>query len=285
MKILDIQQNTKEWEELRRTKIGASDCPIIMGKSPFKTPYQLWEQKVQGKAGFVSKAMERGTSLEDTARAFYEGIAGCCYPPIVVQSNELEFMIASLDGYNELVNEIIEIKCPGEKVFNEINKNKEIPEYYRWQAQHQMAVTGAEKISFLVYSEEGHILLTVCRNLEMIAQLLDAEKEFFRKMVEFDPPSSSDADLIERNDEEWKEAAHAWIVAKNALKEAEELESICREGLVHLAGDQSCKGGGISVSRYVRRGTVDYAKIPQLKGVDLEVYRKPNSVSWRFNGP
>jgi predicted phage-related endonuclease len=41
-----MQQQTPEWLEFRKNKIGASDAPIIMETSPWKTPYQLWLEKL-----------------------------------------------------------------------------------------------------------------------------------------------------------------------------------------------------------------------------------------------
>ena len=40
------KQNTPEWLEFRKNKIGASDIPIIMGLSPYSTPLQLWKRKL-----------------------------------------------------------------------------------------------------------------------------------------------------------------------------------------------------------------------------------------------
>lgn len=45
MQFLNLLQNTQEWEKFRLQKIGASDAPIIMGVSPWKTPFQLWLEK------------------------------------------------------------------------------------------------------------------------------------------------------------------------------------------------------------------------------------------------
>ena len=33
-----LHQNTPEWHQWRRQGIGASDAPVIMGETPFKTP-------------------------------------------------------------------------------------------------------------------------------------------------------------------------------------------------------------------------------------------------------
>ena len=45
MKLVSVEQGSKEWLALRNNKIGASDAPIIMGESSWTTPFQLWQIK------------------------------------------------------------------------------------------------------------------------------------------------------------------------------------------------------------------------------------------------
>ena len=72
-----MQQNTEEWLEFRRDKIGASDAPIIMGKSPWKTPHQLWEEKIGVRtSSYETAAMRRGKDLESEARKHFEQQTG-----------------------------------------------------------------------------------------------------------------------------------------------------------------------------------------------------------------
>lgn len=40
-----LQQNTPEWHRWRMQGIGASDAPVIMGETLFKTPRALWSIK------------------------------------------------------------------------------------------------------------------------------------------------------------------------------------------------------------------------------------------------
>lgn len=281
MKILDIQQNTPEWEELRRSKIGASDCPIIMKKSPFKKPFTLWEEKVLGKKGHTSRAMQHGHDTEDEARRYISELHGKEYVSIVAQNDDVEWMIASLDGYCD--GSLIEIKCPGDKAWEDFVQGK-IPEHYLWQVQHQLAVTDLDKctlIAFKADSRQKVIETTIHRDESMIVDLIKEEEVFWKSMITFNPPESGEEDFEIRKDGDWVDAASAWIKAKKDLEEAEELEKICREGLLFLSGDKSCKGGGIRVSKIFAKGAVDYSKIEALKSIDLEPYRKPSTMRWR----
>ena len=44
--------------------------------------------------------------------------------------------------------------------------------------------------------------------------------------------------------------------------------------LIGLAGHPREQGAGVTVTRYWKAGSVDYKKVPQLQGVDLEPFRK-----------
>lgn len=281
MKLIAIEQNTPEWLEMRRTKIGASDCAIIMRESPYKTPIKLWEEKVQGKSsGYHSAAMQRGHDLEPVARALAEKLHNTCYRPVCVQHPEHEWMIASLDGYDPIHENIIEIKIPNQETFAKISYG-EIPVHYEWQMQHQMAVTGLKKAFLFAYHEGRCTFHTIERDETKIEQLIEAELRFYERMINFDPPEEIAVDTELRTDDEFYEAELAWKEAYLALKEAEEQEKICREGLIYLAQDKPTRGRVAYVEKCSGRTTVEYKKIPQLEGVDLKPYERKGSPYWK----
>ncbi len=104
--------------------------------------------------------------------------------PLVVQHDEHEWMIASLDGYNESTKKGIEIKCPGDKLFNQIIIERKIPKHYIYQIQHQMAVTVLHTWSLIVfngvYFEEFH----VDRDEDIIQELIAKEQRFYQSLLE-----------------------------------------------------------------------------------------------------
>jgi hypothetical protein len=55
---------------------------------------------------------------------------------------------------------------------------------------------------------------------------------------------------------------------------AERLDA-AKKRLIGLATHTSEQGGGVTVSRYWKAGNVDYKKVPELAGVDLDKYRGP----------
>ena len=94
-----LRQNTPEWHRWRRQGIGASDAPVIMGETPFKTPRTLWSIKT-GRATETAAgpAARRGRELERFARRAYERQTGVQMEPLCLVHERLDWMRASLDG-------------------------------------------------------------------------------------------------------------------------------------------------------------------------------------------
>lgn len=80
-----------------------------------------------------------------------------------------------------------------------------------------------------------------------------------------------------------------WIsVAKKAhelstlRKNYQRLEDECMDELKELSNGQNCTGGIFRFMSIERKGSVNYAVIPELKGMDLECYRKESSFAWKL---
>lgn len=275
MKIIEIAPNSPEWEQFRRTRIGASDCPTIMGVG-YITPQKLWEQKTSGKESYENAAMRRGRDLEPVARDLIDQEHECSYIPLVVEA-ENGWQMASLDGYCPETRKIIEIKCPNEKIFTDFADLEIVPAYYLWQIQHQLCVTGLEECTLVLFNGLVMSEKVIKRDPEMIEQLMEKEAQFYQAMINFTP---IDEPLIEREDSEMKEALEAYEIAKAARIEAQELERICFDGIVYLANEQNCNCNGKKIRKMFRMGSVDYKKIEELKDVDLNKYRKPPVEYW-----
>lgn len=82
--------------------------------------------------------------------------------------------------------------------------------------------------------------------------------------------------MKERKDAAWKKAAAKWIEAKMAIDKAK--DKICA-----LAREESCYGAGVKHLWNLKAGNVEYAKIPALKGVDLDQYRRPSHFESRIS--
>ncbi|HUD01287.1 MAG TPA: hypothetical protein VMR37_03105, partial [Rhabdochlamydiaceae bacterium] len=81
---------------------------------------------------------------------------------------------------------------------------------------------------------------------------------------------------------DWKECAKLYQEADLAIKVLEEKKETLRKKLIELSADQNCIGGGLKVMKSVMRGRIAYDDIPEIKGVDLEKYRKTSTPMWKI---
>jgi putative phage-type endonuclease len=141
--IVRLVQGSAEWHDHRRKCRNASETAIVLGLSPWTTPYQLWQLKLGLVQQVVSPAMQRGTELEAVARAAYERQTGRVMQPLMVVDGEYS---ASLDGMTFGGERIVEIKAPFKGRDSTLWKTVDagrLPEHYHVQVQHQLLVTGA----------------------------------------------------------------------------------------------------------------------------------------------
>lgn len=277
-----VKQNTPAWLEMRKTHIGASDAPIILGTSPWKTAYQLWEEKLGlRESPKMNAAMQRGHDLEPLARQAYNDYTGNASEPEVVFHSELTWMMSSLDGLSLDRSTILEIKCPG-KVDHEIAKSGKVPVKYYAQLQHQMATAGVDILHYFSFSDVDFHMIEVKRDDKFIETMIEKELEFWNHLQNFQPPPLSKKDYWVREDPKWAVQVEVWKDANDALKAAKEKEKVARDALIELADGKNSEGSGVKILKVVRKGSVNYGAIPELEGVDLEKFRKSPIESWRL---
>jgi hypothetical protein len=104
----------------------------------------------------------------------------------------------------------------------------------------------------------------------------EAWDAFARYVTEAQAPPLTDRDTRIRDDPEWLEAAAKYVELRTAY---DELSAKCDEAKTRLIGlvrHAKEHGGGVSVTRIWRRGNVEYKRVPELVGVDLDQYRGPS---------
>ena len=45
MKIVDLTQRSPDWLRWRAQGVTASEAAIVLGRSPYKTPWRLWAER------------------------------------------------------------------------------------------------------------------------------------------------------------------------------------------------------------------------------------------------
>ena len=278
MKTLSILQNSKEWDELRAKKLGASDVNIIMGVSEFMTPYQLWMQKTgrtkrQESENFIQN---KGHKKEVKARARFEFLTDREWPPIVAIHSDYDFFMASLDGYNEELGENLEIKFFGKEDFENLVAGK-VPDKYFPQIQAQMAVTGAEVCHLAGINEEDRVFpLQVPIDVEYIQNKMYPAIFAFQECIEKGiAPELCDRDVIDLSgNEKLKELLEEYESISSSKKAYEEKEEELKKAIFAIAKAPCnvCNGIKVTNGKPSEKKEVDIAKIAEDFKVDLAKY-------------
>lgn len=277
-----MQQGSKAWHEFRRAHLGASDSPVLMGVSPWKTILELYNEKINCNSPSNSDnyATRRGLELELLALAKFEQETGFLMTPRVLVHKTIPYLSASLDGL-EIENKCaVEIKCPG-KTDHALALKDIVPEKYFPQLQHQMEVAGFTEMYYMSYvSDDDFTIFKVQKDEDYTKKLLEVEAAFWDKVTNRTPPESSDKDILDIDTEEWKIAVENYKDYKKGMEYLQQELDERKNRLIYLANNRSAKGSGIKLTKSIRKGNVDYSKVVELIGVDLEPYRKPSYETW-----
>lgn len=285
MKIINLEQGSPEWLSWRKTVITATDCPAILGSSPWSTAYKCWQRKLDLIPEQKSNdAMERGKSLEPVIRDRFIKKFGITMTPVVVESSEYSFLGASLDGLSDCGKYILEIKTGGYKLYK-MAQDGIVPQYYMDQMQHQLLVTRADKCFYQVGSEDEDkdIVIEVFPDPSFENNFIPFARAFLRCVAFRETPELQDSDYKDMSDEpKWKECATEYRKINEQIKTLEEVKENYRKELLKLCEDQNCSGVGIKVLKTTVRGRVAYDDIPEIKDVDLDKYRKGTTTMWKI---
>lgn len=285
---IKIEQRSPEWLAMRAKTIGSSEVSSVLGTNPWKSARQLWEEKTGRAEGTkMNAAMQRGVDFEDEARGLLESQVGMIFTPKVLRHDTKKYMQVSLDGITDDGKVICEIKCPSTDGLRQYAKQGKVPAYYESQIDYQLRISGAERAIFFVwYSQEEAYVVDYKRDLAREVLIEEKVTEFWEKYILTDTPPPAKEDEYESiEDMEWTSLAKEYVSVKTQIKDLEfklaDIEKYLKE-IMKRSGASKVKGAGLKASEISRVGTVNYAAIPQLVGVDLDKFRKPSSKYIKF---
>lgn len=175
------------WKLARRVGIGGSDAAAILGLSPWKSPMDVWLDKM-GLADEVPEdrnrqfLLELGTQLEPVIARLYERETGKNLQqpvPGLMRHPVLPMIIGSPDRLVKGEQRGVELKTENQFMdeFGEPGTDQ-VPYHYLVQCAHYMAVTGMPVWDLaLLHGGAAFSIYTIERDLElehsMLAQLMD----------------------------------------------------------------------------------------------------------------
>ncbi|MEC4559250.1 MAG: YqaJ viral recombinase family protein ['Conium maculatum' witches'-broom phytoplasma] len=183
---IKLSQRTKEWYQHRKKYINASEIGSITGNDKFRSLEQLVHDKIFGTTFTSNKYTEHGNKMEPIARAFFEKTTQLNYPDAIFTDDKVQMFSASLDGYNDKTNTLLEIKCPYVDKNNNISPswngflaNKEIPLNYWAQVQCQLYCSQAQFAYFLVYfSNIDYHVVRIYQDNNFINKMIQDSKKY-----------------------------------------------------------------------------------------------------------
>src|ERR1035437_111361 len=271
-----LHQNTPEWHRWRRQGIGASDAPVIMGETAFKTPRTLWSIKTgRMQEGSAGPGARPGRGKGRFCPHAYGRPTGIQVEPLCLVHEEFEWMRASLDGLSFDGSTLVEIKCPLNLRDRASAEEGRIPSHYHAQLQHQLEVSGAERAHYWSFHGSDGILVEIRPDKEYAKRLVEAETAFWRLVQENRWPELANEELDLGMDPKWRQAALRYREVRLRLETGASAEHQLRATLESMATAKRTYGCGVEVLKSSRKGAVDYAAVPELRGVNLEPYRKP----------
>ena len=274
------EQGSPEWLSYRSFRIGASDLPIIIGTSPYKTPFQLYQEKIGCADSVETPNMTFGKQQESLVRDMVNNLLGTDYFPIVFQHTDHHWAMCSLDGYSSGNNGFIEIKCANAEDHEMASKGI-VPEKYQAQIQWQFFVSGCSIGTYVSYHKGNIVHFHVKADLAYIADLKDKAEEFYIRVINLNPPPLTEDDYHVVDEPELVSLAEEFAAKKIAYEEMGRWIDATRATLIENMKNDRNMCGSLKLEKFTRKGSVNYHKIPELKSIDLDQYRSESVDYWK----
>jgi len=260
---------------------NASDAPKIMGASPYGG-WTAVRDAILGVSTFTGNVATRhGENYEDAAiEAFKKQFELAGSSQVRRMSGEYA---ATLDFLSDDESIIGEIKCPyqgkASKIWKSVMDYAD-PSHYLFQLHQQLLCVPSAKFAYLfVYdAESGESCYCETTRSEAAIAGLKAAWDAFYLWMATDQPDPNDGWI--QASQTWCDKAAEYAAITKKIKDAEKDQAALKQELLLLGEGEKVKGAGLTLVKSVRVGNVDYKKIPELKGIDLDQYRAASTEVW-----
>ncbi|MCK5127667.1 MAG: YqaJ viral recombinase family protein [candidate division Zixibacteria bacterium] len=193
METVNFKQGSAEWHAHRAKHLNASDAPVVMNLSSYRTRDELLREKKTGITKEVDAATQRvfdkGHEYESMARPFIEKYIDEMLSPIT-GTNIIEDLplSASFDGIDFGMEVCFEHKTLNKKLAKVVTID-DLDVQYKVQMQQQMMVSGARKCIFVASKgvEEGMIKVWFEYDEELAKDIIAAWKQFEIDLDVYEP--------------------------------------------------------------------------------------------------
>lgn len=290
--------------EERRAYIGASEIAAVMGLDKWRTPLDVYNEKLGLTAPFEGNAhTERGNELEAIAARKFTEITGQALQrrnqPYI--HPDYPFIVGHIDRVFVGEKKLAEIKCPSIAAYRKYQRDG-LPQSMIVQMQVYLGLTGFESGTWLVFCSDVWDLATFPIEFDptIYHAAVSAAADFWNRCVITHTPPLSDQKQPEyaeiatvggnatvRDDQRFVDWASRLKEAKQLVADAEELySSLQEEGLDLIEREPGIYRGGCVTLHYKEQpGRVSFDKktlAAENPGLDLSRYEKRGASFCRF---
>ena len=185
-------ETRERWLQARVKGLGSSDAAAVLRQSRFSTPWKVWadklsllepmpEDKEWLRMGHLMEPVIANWYFEETGRKVYD-----LGDYAITKSLAHDWQVATVDRLDRGVADcgVAEFKCVGSISCD--MWRKDVPLEYQIQGQHQLAVTGLDRITFvcLFGSPTIHFrYFDLLRNDRFISAMTRREESFWNNFV------------------------------------------------------------------------------------------------------
>jgi putative phage-type endonuclease len=268
---------TQEQRNDRNLGIGGSDMPVILGLSQYKTPYQLYLEKI-GEAQPVEEETQYqywGNQLEGLLRDEFAKRNNVLVTTLdTVVHPEYAFLRGNLDGFIPEQNAVLEIKSSSQFMSTVwgVSGTDEIPMQYLVQVAFYCMLTNADcaHVAVLIGGND-YREYKYTRDLALEETILKAAKRFWNCVVTKTPPApinqvdlrlmypKHDPEKTVTISEAIKEELTILASTKMKIKEFSEIEDKHRFNIMQYMKDAECladtDGNALATWKANKRGS------------------------------
>jgi len=191
-----------QWLNDRGTKLGSSDCPAILGISPYRSAVDVYTEKVyalEGRTPYrlaepfdISNPLQRGHLFEPVIARAYELTTGLqlIAPPARVHP-DADFIAATADRMTMDGTRLVELKKVHWRNADEWGEpgTEQIPDQYLAQVHEQMAVYNVDRCDVVALIGDDDLrIYPIRRNKSLCEMIIDQMCDFWGRIERREPP-------------------------------------------------------------------------------------------------
>lgn len=257
------------WLSARRKGVGASDAPVVMGLSKYKSPRQLWDEK-------LGLAPEDPTNLAQAIGLLSEFVIGPLYgarfqvglvrAQEMIFHPELPFLFCNPDFLHD--DALVQCKVSGSWDGWGKDGTDQIPDAYNVQVQVEMACCGASRcdVAALICGVDFRVY-PIHFNPPLFEVIAEGCRDFWERVQKRSPPPHDyrhpttveylerlyppEPVAVEMQDERFAETCDAYLALGEAISTFEAERAAERARLVEMMGpaERATTPAGHRVSR------------------------------------